>query len=100
LNAELPDDMFVFEVARAPEGFHAQRDAIRKRYRYVIEDGRLRDLFDRKYCWHIYQRLDVEAMHQAAQPLVGRHDFASFETSGSSRLTTVRTVFDLLVERR
>src|SRR5262245_16907130 len=38
LNAELPEDMLVFEVARAADGFNAQRDAIRKRYRYVIED--------------------------------------------------------------
>jgi tRNA pseudouridine38-40 synthase len=100
LNAELPEDMLVFDVAVAPTGFHALRDALRKRYRYVIEDGRVRDLFDRKYVWHIYRKLDVEAMAQAAAALVGTHDFASFETTGSSRLTTVRTIFDLLVERR
>jgi tRNA pseudouridine38-40 synthase len=100
LNAELPEDLFVFEVQEASPGFHAQRDALRKRYRYVIEDGRQRDLFDRRYVWHIYQRLNVEAMQQAAQSLLGTHDFASFETSGSQRLTTTRTIFDLLVERR
>jgi tRNA pseudouridine38-40 synthase len=100
LNAELPEDMLVFEVEEAPAGFHALRDALRKRYRYVIEDGRNRDLFDRKYVWHVYQRLDVEAMTQAAVPLVGTHDFASYETSGSPRLTTVRTVLDLFVECR
>jgi tRNA pseudouridine38-40 synthase len=100
LNAELPEDMLVFEVAQAAEGFHAQRDAVRKRYRYVIEDGRLRDLFERKYVWHIYQRLDVSAMQQADAGLIGTHDFASYETTGSQRLTTERTVFDLFVERR
>jgi tRNA pseudouridine38-40 synthase len=100
LNAELPEDMLVFEVREVHAGFHALRDALRKRYRYVIEDGRNRDLFDRKYVWHVYQPLDVEAMKRAATPLVGTHDFASYETSGSPRLTTVRTVLDLLVERR
>lgn len=100
LNAELSEDLLACEVVEAPSGFHAQRDAIRKRYRYVIEDGRLRDLFDRRYVWHVYQRLDVEMMMQAALPLVGTHDFASYETSGSQRLTTVRTIHDLLVERR
>ena len=49
LNAELPEDMLVFDVVEAPSGFHAQRDAVRKRYRYLIEDGRLRDLFERRY---------------------------------------------------
>src|SRR5439155_10235561 len=100
LNAELPDDMLVFEVVHAPANFHALRDALRKLYRYVIEDGRQRDLFERKYVWHVYQRLDVEGMRTAASTLVGTHDFASFETSGSPRLTTVRTVLDLIVERR
>ena len=99
LNAELPEDMLVFEVAAAPVSFHALRDAIRKRYRYVIEDGRLRDLFDRRYVWHIYQRLDVAAMQEAARPIVGTHDFTSYETAGSPRLTSVRTIFDLSVER-
>ena len=99
LNAELPDDMLVFEAIRAADGFHAQRDALRKRYRYTIEDGRVRDLFARRYLWHVYRRLDAKAMQAAAAPLVGTHDFASYETTGSPRLTTDRTVFDLTVER-
>jgi tRNA pseudouridine38-40 synthase len=100
LNAELPEDMLVFSVEPAADHFHALRDAVRKRYRYVIEDGRLRDLFARRYLWHIYQRLNVAAMQAAAAPLVGTHDFASYETSGSPRLTTTRTIFDLHVERQ
>lgn len=100
LNAELPEDVLVFEVHEAPAGFHALRDAIRKRYRYVVQDGRLPDLFDRKYVWHVYQRLDAQAMRQAATALLGTHDFTSYETSGSPRLTSVRTIYDLLVERR
>jgi tRNA pseudouridine38-40 synthase len=92
--------MLVFEVALAPDDFHALRDAVRKRYRYVIQDGRLPDLFDRKYVWHVYQRLDVEAMRSAAAALAGTHDFASFETAGSPRLTSVRTILELAVERR
>jgi tRNA pseudouridine38-40 synthase len=100
LNAELPEDMLVFDVTHAPDGFRALHDAVRKRYRYVIEDGRSRDLFDRKYLWHVYPRLDVEAMQVAATSLLGTHDFISFQTSGSSRLTTTRTILDLFVERR
>ncbi len=100
LNAELPEDLYIFEVTQAPDGFHALRHAVRKRYRYIIEDGRPRDLFDRKYLWHIYRRLDVPAMREAAATLVGTYDFLSFQSTGSSRLTTTRTVFDIVVERR
>lgn len=100
LRAELPEDMFAFEVLEVPANFHAQIHALRKRYRYVIEDGRMRDLFDRKYVWPLKQRLDVELMQQAAVALVGTHDFASFQSTGSRRLESTRTIYDLLVERR
>jgi len=100
LNAELPRDVAVREVTEAAEGFHPIRDAVRKRYRYVIHDGRVRDVFERQYCWHYVRgRLDADAMNRAAQVLLGRHDFSSFESSGAERETSVRTVFDISVER-
>jgi len=99
LNAELPRDMNVLSAVDARPEFNARQDAVRKRYRYVIHDGRLPDLFARHYSWHCRTRLDVPAMQRAAKPLVGRHDFASFETSGSPRETTVRTVSDLTIAR-
>ena len=100
INAKLPDDITAFDVSPAPDDFHAIRDSVRKRYRYLIEDSRTPDIFERHYLWRSHKRLDVEAMQQAALPLVGKHDFKSFQTSGSSRLSTIRTVYDLLVERR
>ncbi len=99
LNAELPRDMAVLAAAEAPDGFHAIRHCSRKRYRYVLHDGPQHDVFRRNYCWHYRSRLDAEAMHRAAQAWLGKHDFCSFETSGSQRTTTVRTVFDIFVAR-
>lgn len=99
LNSELPDDMAVVEVVDAPADFHAIASAQRKRYRYVLEDGPIRDVFTRGYCWRLYQPLDAESMQRAAQSLVGTHDFVSFQTAGSERKSTVRTVFELSVAR-
>jgi len=100
LNAELPDDVAVLDVAEAPEGFHAIRDAVRKRYRYVIDDGLIRPVFERYHCWYYaHGRLDVEAMDRSARSLLGTHDFRSFQSSGAQRETTVRTVFDIGVRR-
>jgi tRNA pseudouridine38-40 synthase len=99
LNAELPRDMAALEVVEAPDDFHATRCARRKRYRYVIDDQRLPDVFIRAYAWQIFTPLDVAAMHRAAQALLGTHDFSSFETSGSRRETSVRTIYDISVER-
>ncbi|MGA2031169.1 MAG: tRNA pseudouridine(38-40) synthase TruA [Thermoguttaceae bacterium] len=99
-NAELPRDMAVLSIAETHAGFHAMRDSLRKRYRYLIHDGPVRDVLLRQYCWHFpYGRLNVEAMQRAAKALVGKHDFSSFQTSGSPRRTSVRTVFELSIQR-
>jgi tRNA pseudouridine38-40 synthase len=100
LNAVLPRDIAVLDVSEVGGDFHPRRQAVRKRYRYVIHDGSVRDVFRLKYCWHFrYGRLDHEAMARAAVPLVGTHDFSSFQSSGSRRKSGVRTIFDLSIRR-
>ena len=84
LNANLPADVAVLAVAEAPDDFHAISHVRRKRYRYVINDGPVRNVFGRHFVWHyIHGRLDAEAMHRAAAALGGTHDFSSFETAGA-----------------
>lgn len=100
LNAHLPEDIRVREVAYAKSGFHALRDTFGKRYRYLIQDGQPYDPTARRNVWHVKQVLNVEAMQRAAQVLLGTHEFDSFETGGSSRLTTQRTITDILVIRQ
>lgn len=97
LNAKLSEDAVVVSIDEAPNGFHATHDAVGKRYRYQIHNDRRRPLFDRRYVWHVPQPLDVEAMHGAGQALVGKHDFASFQSAGSERESTIRTIFALEV---
>jgi len=99
LNAALPRDIAVLDACEAPEGFHATLSAKRKRYRYLIHDGPVRDVFRRGTAWHCPRGLDAEAMHRAAQSLLGTHDFSSFQTQGSPRKTPVRTIYDISVRR-
>ena len=99
LNAKLPADVAVLSVQDAPQEFHATYDAQRKTYRYHIHNGRIRNVFDREFSWHYPQPLDVPAMHQAGQALVGRHDFSSFQSAGSPRPDSVRTIHALAVQR-
>ena len=99
LNATLPRDMCVVDLVEVAAGFHAIRDCLRKRYRYLISNGPILNIFSRRYAWHLFQPLDVAAMHRAAQPLLGRHDFASFQTQGTQRESTVRTVHEIAVTR-
>lgn len=100
INANLPPDVAVLKTAEAPEGFHPISHARRKRYRYAIHDGPVRDVFQRRYAWHYRRgRLDAEAMRRAAVALLGTHDFSSFETAGAKRATSVRTISDISVRR-
>jgi tRNA pseudouridine38-40 synthase len=99
LNAVLPEDVAVVHLEDAREGFHATHDAQTKTYRYQIHNGRTPAVFDRHYAWHYPQPLDAAAMHRSGQALVGRHDFSSFESAGSERPDSVRTITALTVTR-
>ncbi|MCA9162569.1 MAG: tRNA pseudouridine(38-40) synthase TruA [Planctomycetales bacterium] len=100
LNANLPEDIVTLGVQEAPDGFDAILSAVRKRYRYLLHDGRLRDPLLRRYSWQVFRPLNEAAMQLAANSLVGTHDFASFQSAGSPRASTIRTISDLVVRRQ
>lgn len=99
VNANLPDDVVVCEAVEVALDFDANRDAKRKLYRYVIHDGPIPDPFLRRYACPSRRRLDADAMRRAAQCLLGRHDFHSFETEWPNRQSSVRTITHLGVSR-
>ena len=99
LNAKLPEDVVVQSVRLAPEGFHATHDACGKLYRYQLHNDRRRPPLNRQQVWQIPKPLDAHAMHRAGQLLVGKHDFASFQSAGSPRDNTVRTISSIEVKR-
>jgi tRNA pseudouridine38-40 synthase len=99
VNAHLPEDVAVTRAEDMPLAFDANRDAVRKLYRYVIHDGEVPSPFLRPYACQSRQRLDDRAMARAAQPLLGQHDFHSFESDWPNRASSVRTVSRLAVNR-
>ncbi|RIK79401.1 MAG: tRNA pseudouridine(38-40) synthase TruA [Planctomycetota bacterium] len=99
LNAKLPADVAVRAAEYAPDGFHATHDAQRKRYRYLIYNDARRPVFLRRQAWHLPTPLDVAAMHRAGQHLEGTHDFSSFQSTGSQRECTIRTIFEVEARR-
>lgn len=90
LNARLPDDVRVLEVAEAADGFNARFSATGKTYRYRILAQSLGDPFERRYSWHVPQPLDLGAMEAALALLPGERDFATFQAAGSDVGSTVR----------
>lgn len=100
LQNYLPDDVVIRHVDEVPADFHSTYDAIRKRYRYVIRNDRVKDPFTRHHAWRYWGDLDVEAMHAAARVLVGTHDFRCFESQWPNKATSVRTIEEATVVRR
>jgi tRNA pseudouridine38-40 synthase len=92
LNAQLPEDIRILEVADALADFHARFSARAKKYRYQIRAGIVGDPFTRAFVWQLPEPLDVAAMASAAATLVGTHDFAAFQSAGTEVASTVRTI--------
>lgn len=99
VNSYLPPDLIVNRAEEVPETFNANRDAIRKLYRYVIHDGDVPDIFLRRYSYHSRYRLDAAAMNRAAESLRGTHDFRCFETEWPNRASSVRNITHVAVNR-
>jgi tRNA pseudouridine38-40 synthase len=94
----LPVSILSAEVA--PEGFHARFSAVQRRYLYRIVNRRAPLALDSSRAWRVPQPLDAEAMHRAAQALVGRHDFTSFRASLCQAASAVKTLDRLDVARQ
>ncbi len=99
LNAHLPDDIAVSHCCEAGQAFDANKDALRKMYRYVITDAPVRSPFLLRYATPSRHRLDVEKMTRASRCLVGRHDFHSFETEWPNTQCSIRNVNYLAINR-
>lgn len=99
LNSVLPADIRCWDAEEVPREFHAQYSAKVKHYSYTIDQGPVPDVFLRNYAYHFPYRLDLAAMAEAAESLIGTHDFRSFCASGSSVKDFRRTIFDLKIEQ-
>lgn len=99
LNRFLPPDVRAHHARWVDDEFHARYSSISKEYRYRVRASAVDSPFDSAYCWRIARKLDVEAMHRAAQYVVGTHDFCAFMSTGSKVEDTVRTVFFFRVKQ-
>jgi tRNA pseudouridine38-40 synthase len=80
-------------------GFHARHRAIRRIYRYAILNRSARSALQRTRAAWIHRPLDAAAMHEAAQALIGEHDFSAFRSIQCQSKTTMRRVEAIEVTR-
>ena len=93
INDRLPHEIVVTSAEEAPGGFDLFGSVKNKLYRYTIYTGHYRPVLRMNQCWHLSKKLNVPAMNQAAQLLVGTKDFKSFASAADRRESSVRTIF-------
>tara|TARA_Y100001935_G_scaffold96036_1_gene79851 strand:+ start:2353 stop:3159 length:807 start_codon:yes stop_codon:yes gene_type:complete len=100
LNGRLPESIRILESVSAPNDWHACFSAIYRHYRYIINNGNVRNIFFNRWTWHKYQvKLDENLMNLALQGLQGQHDFFAFQKTGSKRATSITTIKDIKLSR-
>lgn len=92
LNSLLPKDIICIDAEEVGPNFHARHDAKGKLYRYRLGNSRFPSVFTRNYVYNIRSKINFEKIKKAAPLLVGTHDFAAFQNSGSDIEGTVRTI--------
>lgn len=100
LNAHMrPAPVSVLECEEKPEDWHARFSCIGRSYLYRICNRRAPLTLEANRAWLIHQPLDADAMHRAAQALVGQHDFTTFRSVHCQASSPVKTLDRLDVRR-
>ena len=98
-NTNLPPDINVSWVRQVGDDFHARFSATGRRYRYLILNRLQRSALHRHRAWWVHQPLDERAMHEAAQSLLGEHDFSAFRAAGCQAKSAMRELTAIRVTR-
>ncbi|MCP8940977.1 tRNA pseudouridine(38-40) synthase TruA [Alsobacter sp. SYSU M60028] len=100
VNAHLrPHPVAILSAAKVPEDFNARTSAVKRHYLYRIVTRRAPLTLERDHAWLVKWAVDAELMHDAAQALVGRHDFTTFRAAECQANSPVKTLERLDVER-
>ncbi len=99
LNAHLPEDIRVYDSQVVDDDFDACRKAKKKTYRYSLYLSEVENPLKERYAVRVEDNLDIEKMRNCASVFIGEHDFKCLCASGSSIKTTVRTIYNIDVNR-
>jgi tRNA pseudouridine38-40 synthase len=100
INAHLrPHPIAVLSAEKVADGFDARFSARKRHYLYRIANRRPDLALERSRAWRVPRRLNVEAMHEAAQRLIGKHDFTTFRSTECQAKSPVKTLDRLEVTR-
>lgn len=94
-----PNPIIVLEAEQVEPDFHSRFDAVYRHYVYQIVNRHSPLTFGRELAWHVKRPLDVDAMNEGAQHLIGKHDFTTFRSTHCQSKSPVKTMGELSVVR-
>ena len=100
INANLPNDIAVYWVKPVDDEFHARFSADQRRYRYLLLNRLSRSAIQQQRMWWIHQPLDIDKMQQAANLLLGQHDFSALRASECQAKSPIKTLDAIVISRR
>lgn len=98
LRKYLPEDIGIYSCREVSPRFHARLNALEKTYQYRLWNSGAPCVFDRRFVAVMEEKLDLEAMKEATQLLLGTHDFSAFCANKKMKKSTVRTIKSFTVE--
>ncbi len=99
-NSDLPADINVTWAQPVGDDFHARFSATSRSYHYLILNRFERSALHRNRAWWVYDPLQLEAMQEAAEALVGKHDFSAYRAAACQASTAVREISHLSLTQR
>ena len=101
LNGRLPRDIVIKDSREVNLDFHARYSAVGKKYSYLVINSKFPSALYRNYAYHVNycERLDIDTLKKAARAFIGTYDFSGFMSSGSNATDTLRTIYELSVEK-
>jgi tRNA pseudouridine38-40 synthase len=99
LNYYLPEDIAIREALRVNDDFDVRRGALSREYCYYLLNSAIPSPLLRRSTYFMPRPVDIDAMNEACQVLLGTHDFASFASSINGKKNTVRTIYKAAVTR-
>lgn len=100
LNALLPDDIVIKRAEEVSPDFDSRRNAKAKTYKYLILNRPYPSAIYRNFSWHVFQKLDIDAMRKAAACLIGKKDFTSFRATECDALHSVREILSFSIKHK
>ena len=100
LNIKLPNDIVITRAELVENEFHARYNSKGKTYEYLILNAPVPSAIMRNTTYHYKYDLNIEAMKEAANYFIGTHDFKGFKSQGSSVKGSIRTIFNLSIEKK